>query len=153
MLLLRSARRVSASSRGLSSTSRITLLFISPLSGRGQCEVEGRARADLALGPDAPAVAADDALDGRQAHARPPELARAVETLERAEQLCGLGHRETRAVVAGEVEALAAAAPPVPGGDHGLLALRGELPGVAEQVVEHDPQQPLVAIRRGVLRS
>src|SRR2546425_1191465 len=82
----------------------------------------------------------DDTLHRRQADPCAFELFRAVEPLERAEQLLGVGHVEARAVVPYEVggrAVLLGNAELDPGG----AALSGELPGVAEQVFEHDAQE------------
>src|SRR6059058_1370733 len=107
MLLFLRARSVSASSFGLSSTSRITLLSMSRLLEVGDGEVEGRPLVHSPFGPDSSAVAVDDTLHGGEADARAFELFTAVETLERAEQLAGVRHVESRAVVADEIDCLA----------------------------------------------
>src|SRR5256714_6544645 len=146
MLLFLRARSVSASSLGLSSTRRITLLSIFRLLEVGECEVEGRPLAHGPFGPDPSAVTVDDTLDGGEADARALELVPAVETLERAEQLSGVCHVEARAVVADEVDGLAPLALPTES-DLRRVALRGELPSVAQKVREHDFQQALVAAR------
>src|SRR4029078_3952415 len=133
MLLLRNARSISSSSFALSSTRTITR------SGMGlrQREVEGRARAGKAVGPDPAAVALGDPRHGREADARAGVLGLGVQALEHAEQLVAIRHVEPGAVVAHEVGDRA-----VGGGlaelDPRRAALRGELPGVAEQVIERD---------------
>src|SRR5690349_19016979 len=104
MLFFFRARSVSASSSGLSSTSRIAEL-ISMLLPR-QSEVERRAAIDLRLGPDAAAVTADDALHGHEADTRTVELLRRVQPLKDAEELRREGHVESGAVVANEVRRL-----------------------------------------------
>ena len=57
-------------------------------------------RSGLALGPDAAAVALDDAVDGGQTDAGPLELGRLVQALERREEAVGVLHVEAGAVVA-----------------------------------------------------
>src|SRR5437588_5867355 len=146
MLLFLRARSVSASSLGLSSTRRITLLSMFRLLEVGEGEVEGCPLVHGPLGPHPTAVTIDDALDGGEADARAFELVAAVETLERAEQLSGVSHVEARAIVADEVNGLALLALPTES-DLRRVALRCELPGVAQKVREHDLQQALVAVR------
>src|SRR5581483_8081297 len=104
MLFLRRARKVKASSLGLSSTSKIAFFSISVLPEICQREVEGRAFVHLAFGPDAPAVAADDALHGRQADACAFKLLAVVQALKSPEQFVDVGHIEARAIVADEVD-------------------------------------------------
>src|ERR1700722_11585839 len=99
-----------------------------------QREVEGGATADGALGPGAPAVAFDDPLDADQADAGAGKFARGVESLERLEQLVGIGGIEADPVVAH----IAADRGLIVGGGGGELdggggAPGGELPGVLDQ--------------------
>jgi hypothetical protein len=61
------------------------------------------------FGPDLAPVAMDDALYGRETDAGAFELGRAVEPLEGAEELAGVGHVEAGPVVAHEVRTLALA--------------------------------------------
>ena len=56
------------------------------------------------LRPDPPAMAQNDALRKGQANARSLVLLRAVQPLENAEELVGVGHVEARAVVAHKVD-------------------------------------------------
>src|SRR5881409_879722 len=134
MLLCSSAMRVSSSSSGLSSTSR--MIFGMHVSGRGGCrqgEEEGGAAAGFAVGPDRAAVTRDHTVYVGQADARAFELGRRVQALEHAEQLARVVHVEADAVVAHKervgaiVESVAELDPRV-----GFLA--AELGGVAEQV-------------------
>src|SRR5690349_3499022 len=74
----------------------------------GQGEKEGRPAVDGALGPDAAAVARDDALGGREADPVAGEFGRAMQALERREQVAGEGHVEARAVVAHVADQLVA---------------------------------------------
>src|SRR5882724_13287645 len=109
MLLFFKARRVSASSMGLSSTRRMLRSSMGVLLGRGmraagEREVEGRALINLAVRPDVAAVATHDALDGCEAYAGSLEFPHRVQSLEHAEQLGGIGHVEADSVVAHEVD-------------------------------------------------
>ena len=71
-------------------------------SARRKLEVERRAAAELALGPDTAAVALDDPVHGRQTDAGPLELGLLVQALERGEQPVRVLHVEAGAVVAHE---------------------------------------------------
>ena len=68
----------------------------------------------------------------------PGELLGGVQALERLEQLVGVGRVEARAVVAHEEDALAVALGSAPNSMCAVLAAGGELPGVAEQVLQDD---------------
>src|ERR1041384_1683340 len=146
MLLFLSARNVRASSRGLSSTNRITLFSMRCLLEACEAEVKGCPLVHRAFGPDATAVPVDDALHGRKANARAFKLARAVQTLKRAEQLADISHVEACAVVADEIDRLPVALLK-PEADARVCALGGKLPSVAQQVREHDTQQASIAVR------
>src|SRR5438034_4664503 len=99
----RSARSVSASSSGLSSTSRMTLLSaMAVVLGALQSEIEGGPSLHRALGPHLAAVSVDDAPHGSQPDAAALEFGRLVEPLEGAEQSIGVGHVEPSTVVADE---------------------------------------------------
>jgi hypothetical protein len=71
------------------------------LSFRGvrKCEIEDRSFVHFAFGSDAPAVADDDSLDVRQSDAGPFELFGLVQPLKHSEELAGILHVETRAIV------------------------------------------------------
>src|SRR3569832_1859509 len=137
------AKTASSSSSWLSSTSR-TNPFRFPMLLRGtrfsrrswNSEQKRRSLAGGALGPDAPAVAVHDPLHGGQTDARAFALAGRVPPLEGAEQLVGVGHVEPRAVVAHKKDRLGIA---LLRGDlqPRVGALGGELPGVADQVLQH----------------
>src|SRR5581483_11240515 len=144
MLFLAKARMVSASSSGLSSTSKIALCAIgSPL--RGQSEVECSALFGLGIGPDLAAVLADDALDRRQPDTGAGVDRAVVQALERVEELAGILHLETGAVVAHE-ERLARFGVGVPELDLRRLTAGSELPGIADEVFERDAHQARVAL-------
>jgi hypothetical protein len=86
-----------------------------------------------------------DALNGRETDAGALEFGHGVEALERAEELLGVRHVESGAVVAYEEGARAILL-----GDSELDArargLRGELPGVAEQILENCAGQVRVGV-------
>src|SRR5450755_2866191 len=103
--------------------------------------MEGRALAGLGFGPDAPAVPVDDALHGGEADAGALELELAVQPLKGAEELVGVLHVEAGAVVANEESA----AEPAKRDQRGRI-LGGELPGVAEEVLQGNPEQARVAV-------
>ena len=73
----------------------------------GQREVKRRAFVRLAFGPDAPAMAGDDAVDDRQADAGAFEIVGAMQALEHAEEFLRVALVEADAVVADEVHRLA----------------------------------------------
>src|SRR3990170_8578457 len=152
-LAWRSARMVSSSSSGLSSTSSIVFSAISCLRDRCvRCESEEE-RGALALRrvpPDAPAMAVDDALHGRQADARPRELLLRMQPLESTEQLVRVRHIEAYPVVANEV-GRALAVPQAPDLDARMLRLGGELPGVGDQVFKRRAQEPGIGLRLHVV--
>src|SRR5688572_17580089 len=94
------ARIVSSASIELSSTSNISTCSndsMGFLSRQG--EIERRPVARLAVGPDAPPVPRDDALDQCEPDAGAGKLARAVQPLEHAEQLRLVTWVEAGAVV------------------------------------------------------
>src|SRR3546814_3920742 len=107
---------------------------------RSEGEVEGGALAYLAGRPQAPAVLVDDPLNGGEADAGSGKLAGVVQALKGAKELVGMCHVETRSVVADEIGVLplVAAAAEL---DAGRRAPGGELPGVAQQVLQSDLQQ------------
>ena len=91
-------------------------------------------------------MTADDALDRGKPYAGPLKVLEPVEPLEGPEELARVGHVEPGAVVAHEIRSLVA----VSRGAELYPRLRflvGELPGIAEQVPERDPQQPGVSAR------
>src|ERR1017187_9921247 len=143
MWLLSRARCVSSISLGLSSISRIVLALIwSP-----KCEVERRAPVHLRFGPDAPAVAVNDALHGGQADAGAWKFGRPVQALKGSEQRTSVCHIEAGAVVAHIKRGLAFGLRPTDFNPRFGLFAR-ELGGVAQQVGQGDFQQPGVATGR-----
>jgi hypothetical protein len=116
---------------------------------RGQREVDRRAATYHTFGPYPATVAMDDPLNRREPYPGSCEVAVAVETLERAEELRRKLHVETGAVIADKVDRQF----PTLGPAHldSRDPARGELPCVAEQVIEDDAEQPRVADRRDPL--
>src|SRR5690606_19341346 len=108
-----------------------------------QREVEPGSGPPLGLGPDAAAVAADDPLHGGEPDAGAFELARRVQASEDLEELARHLHVETGAVVRDPVDGHALDEFAVEH-DVRLVAPRRVLPGVAQQVLEHDAQQDAV---------
>src|SRR5205823_8618581 len=126
-------RLCSANSRsfGLSSTSRISTVC----SDMGRLSLQRKekrgAAVGLGLGPDAPAVAVDDALHSRQAHSGAVIVLGPVQSLEHPKELVGVAHIEADAVVAHKVDG-----PPVllapPHGDARHVPAGGKLEGVGQ---------------------
>src|SRR5262245_7803646 len=83
-------------SSSLSSTSRIAASRIIHLSKR---EIKRRAFIRLGIRPDTPAMLADDALNGCQPHSGAGKLFGVMQPLERAEQLAGIDHVESGAII------------------------------------------------------
>src|SRR5688572_12781651 len=99
----RKARRASATSSGLSSTSS-TSLFTSSLPWNA--EEEGRTRPGLGIGPYATAVALHDAADDGEPHAMALEFLPRVQAFEDAEELLRLLGVESDAVVPHVIDAI-----------------------------------------------
>src|SRR5438477_565822 len=102
-LCLLKAWSVNSTSFGLSSTSRISTIC-SVIRASIKSKVKCRAFVYFSLGPDAPAVAVDDALHDGQADARAFVILGAVQPLEDAEEFVGILHIETHAVVFDKVD-------------------------------------------------
>src|SRR5260370_7531375 len=111
MLFLLSARRVSASSSGLSSTNRIARSSTTTLPALLERKRDGRALALGSLGPNPAAMAMNYALDRGQTDTASGEILRRVKPLESAEELVDICHVKTRPVIAAEVDFLP---PPLP---------------------------------------
>src|SRR5215216_2152612 len=87
----------------------------------------------------------DDALDGGEPYPGTLEFVRAVQPLEGAEELVHVGHLEARPVVAHVVDRDATPYRELLVNAKlytGLGFLRGELPGVADQVLQSHPEEP-----------
>src|SRR5580693_8468741 len=102
-----SAFRVSSTSFGSSSTSRMFLMYLKSVSIEvfvllGYGKVKGRTAVNHAFGPGPAAVPLNDALDIGQPDARALEFVLAVQALKHAKQLVGITRVETCAVVADE---------------------------------------------------
>ena len=96
-------------------------------------------------------MALHHAFDNAQADAGACKIDRRVQPLEGAEQLARGGHVKARAVVPDEKHLLATAVGLAAKGDVGGVPLAGELPGVAQQVLQHGVEQHGVAL--GVQRG
>src|SRR5262249_55018495 len=109
---------------------------------------------DLALRPNAPLVPLNDSLDEGESYTGPFEVVSRMESLEDAEELVHVFHLEADAVVANEVDVLAAL-------DTNTDLESSDFPGtgvldrVCDEVREHLPEQgPVPAHRRqGIDRS
>src|SRR6266436_3434911 len=100
-----------------------------------QGEEEGSALPDRRLGPDATAVVGDEPLHNCQTDAGAWELRITMQTLKRDEELVGVLHRESRAIVPNAEGSL------VFNGrrckyDVGFRMLRCVLPGIPQQIVQ-----------------
>src|SRR5437016_4724722 len=103
MLLALSARRVSRTSSGLSSTRRMTLDCMGCPASGGEGEMEGCAATGRALRPDPAAMPVNDPLDCGEADAGAGKFLRGVKPLEGDEKLVAKLGVETRAVVANKI--------------------------------------------------
>src|SRR5580658_825198 len=103
MLFFLSARSVSSSSSGLSSTRRIGLFMVMVSAASRlflwQREMEASSSVYRALGPYAAAVAMDDSLDGRKTDSGSGKFLCAVKSLKGRKELFRVGHIETRPIV------------------------------------------------------
>src|SRR5882762_7553162 len=118
--------------------------FLGFLRGGLEREEEDGPLADFRFGPDASAVPVYDALHGREPDAGSGVFVRGMQALKRAEELVGIGHLETRTVVADKI-GRASAILQGTDFDAGLGRLRGELPRVSYKVIEGGPQQMRIA--------
>src|SRR5713101_1822709 len=106
-------------------------------------EIERGAFAGPRVGPDPPAVTVDDTPDDGKAYTDSLVLFGTVEPLEHAEELVGVAHVETGAVVFHVVDvcvALLCLSPAADLDDGGVLIAR-EFDRVAEQIRQHLLQQ------------
>ena len=90
-------------------------------------------------------MAMNDALDGGQSNAGAFEFSRPMQTLESPKELVGISHIKAGPIISHEICRLTIyfGYPEFYGSS---LFFAGEFPGVAEQVLHHDPQQSLIAI-------
>ena len=87
----------------------------------------------------------DDTVNGGQANPRARKVRGAVQSLKRPEELFGIGHVKTRSVVADKMDgALTALLAPDFNPRRGHLS--GELPAIADQVLQHHPHQSPVGV-------
>ena len=128
------------------------LLVTFAVSGIGvfpfQGEIEGGALIDLGFGPDAAAVAVQDALHQGQADAGALVIFHRMQALEDAKQLVGVLHVEADAVIADEIDGFAVL-PLAADFDAGRIALAGVLQRIAEQVEPGLFEQVAVCQARG----
>src|ERR1700733_10014801 len=104
---------------------------------------------NFALRPDTAAMARDDSSDDGEANAGAGELG-SMQALEGSEQLVGISHVETDAIVADEIDRHAVAdlcADP----DDGPIPRPGIFDGIAEQIRPHLLEHGGVALCRGQL--
>src|SRR5262245_13618362 len=138
MLFFMKARRVRATSSGLSSTNRMSFSCMGSFPRRSHREVKGRALLDSGFRPDLTAVAVNDALHGGQPDARAREFLLAVEALKGPKQSRTVGHIEADTVIADEISQLTVSFAN-PEFDARLRMLASKFPGIAQQIVQHDP--------------
>src|SRR5574341_160874 len=136
---------VKRTSLGLSSTNKISTACSSMGGLSSEGKVKRRTVVDRSLGPDAPAMAMNNALHNRQAYTGPFILFGPVQALEHPEQFVHVGHIETGAVVLDKIDVfflvlLAAHF------DDGHGALLGKLERVGEQVDKDLLEQDRVAL-------
>jgi hypothetical protein len=105
---------------------------------RSQREVKGRALLDSGFRPDLTAMAVDDALHGGQPDARAREILLAVQALKGPEQFRTVGHIEADTVIADEISQLIVSFTN-PEFYARLPMLASKFPGIAQQIVQHDP--------------
>ena len=91
-------------------------------------------------------MAVDDPMHGGQANTRTPKIRFRVQPLEWPEQLVGISHIETRAVVTDEIRNVSFSHR---GSklDAGGRSLGREFPRVPKEIVEYNPHQPIVGSR------
>jgi hypothetical protein len=106
--------------------------------------VDGGALLDLALGPDLPAVPADDATHRGQSDPRSRKIDGPVQPLEGQEELVDVGHVEAGAVV-GHEQSVAAAGRLAADSDARGGVVGREFPRVAEEVLHDLPEERRVA--------
>src|SRR5688572_6294414 len=100
-------RMVSSASRGLSSTSSISICSNCSIDAPpGKGEVEGGPRIRVSFGPYPPAVLRDNAMHQREAYAGAWKIRGVVQALEYAEKLGVIARIEAGAVVAHEIDVL-----------------------------------------------
>src|SRR5215208_280047 len=132
-------RAMASRKSGWSSAMRTLVVRLPPIGAsvpalRGHGELEDAASAGALFDPDPAAMALDDALADRKAHARPRVLVLAVEPLEHVEDPLSLVRIDADAVVAHRDDALAVDTLGADRDNRRLLAM--ELDRVADQVSE-----------------
>src|SRR5690349_835812 len=102
-----------------------------------QRKIKRGALVEGAPGPDAAAVAVDDALDGCQADAGALKLALVMEFLEQAEQPVSVGWIKSDAVIAHKKTGFGASSKSK--FDEGVWVPGSEFPGVFQKTFQHQP--------------
>src|SRR5690606_9520934 len=117
--------------------------FIKASSRPRECDHEGRTLVLLAGCTDLATMPAHDPVHDGQPDARARKIARRVQSLKRLEELIGMLHPKSRPVVAQGEDVPMIVGNPIHL-DARIVAPAGELPGVAEQIVEYDAKQGTV---------
>src|SRR5690349_12017663 len=146
ILFFLSARRVSASSSGLSSTSRIILRSILPPS---QSKVKGRSLSFGTFRPDPPAVDGNDPLYRGKTNTGARELADRMQPLKDPEELVCIRHVEPDTVIT-YIERPLLHMVFLTEFDFRLLLFGCEFPGVAQQILQHDVYQMRVCLHHEI---
>src|SRR5205823_11910466 len=108
----------------------------SGLGSRGQAEIQRRAFIGAAIRPHPATVTGDDPMHDRQTDAGARERLLRMEALKHAEELVGIAHVETDAVVAHVVDGVRALAQCALF-DAGWIAAGAEFEGIGQQVDQH----------------
>src|SRR5580658_9938025 len=99
-----------------------------------------RTLVDFPLSPHSATLSLDDTLNGRQTDSRSREIFCRMQTLKGPEQLAGVRRVEAGAVISHEILPVAVFSVRAEF-DAGMRLLGRELPGIAQQIGHHDPQQ------------
>src|SRR5271154_2452885 len=109
-----------------------------------ECEIERRAAVHFTFRPNPAAMPMDDALHIREPDAGALEFPYRVQPLEDGEKFIRISHVEAGAIVADETNKLTVLRN-LTHLDVRIIALAGELPGIAEKVLKHNLKQPGVS--------
>src|SRR5205807_4318783 len=122
------------------------VLSISPICSRNSSHIsqgkkESSSMVDFRLSPNTAAVAGDDSLSGCQADPMACKFRLQMQSLKGCEELVGVGHVESSAIVSDAIDSLAPVVrlPELDAGDWPLGCI---FPGVSQQVLENNGQQP-----------
>src|SRR5262245_24203851 len=100
----------------------------------------------MTFGPDVAAMTLNDSLDGCQTDSETFELRRGVKPLEWCEESFRASHVETSAIVSNKECAMTVFAE-LANLDSWVSLVAAEFPRIANQVLQHEPQQALIAMR------